>query len=327
MSNIGVDQLGTQMCQYAILYHISRQLGHELVFLKQFMNIGKGVQLFEAFDLPNRVIEESYRLGRNFFQRNHRFIKFMPEPGLNLDSRIENLEESMNYDFIGYFGLYRHWAGSSPEIFELFKFRRAIYHQAFHNIKFIRSHPQSDAELVSVHFRRTDYLTDASLNLKLDYYENALKKFIRGNYKLVVFSDEISFCKSLGIFGGYPVYFSEDHTSCVDLCMMSLCDHHIIANSSFSLWGALLNKNGKKIVVCPRNYIGQIDKKHLFWNGNYYPEEWIAIGNDPEYVERGDTETPGPNSFRRLAHIADLVLHGQWGILRQKLVARFKRYF
>jgi len=58
---------------------------------------------------------------------------------------------------------------------------------------------------------------------------------------------------------------------------MTLCDHNIVANSSFSWWGAYLNNSSEKIVVCPEDYIGPSDKKGQFINKNYYPKDWIAL--------------------------------------------------
>ena len=56
---------------------------------------------------------------------------------------------------------------------------------------------------------------------------------------------------------------------------MSLCDHNIIANSCFSWWGAYLNQNLNKIIVCPNEYAN--DTKVNFMNGKYFPKEWTSI--------------------------------------------------
>ena len=63
----------------------------------------------------------------------------------------------------------------------------------------------------------------------------------------------------------------------VDMYLMTLCDGNIIANSTFSFWGAFLNRHENKKVVCPHDFIGENVKEYLYINGNYYPESWIAI--------------------------------------------------
>jgi hypothetical protein len=59
------------------------------------------------------------------------------------------------------------------------------------------------------------------------------------------------------------------------MCLMTICDHNIIANSSFHWWGAYLNKNSNNKVICPHNYLN--DKRFDYINGNWFPKEWNAI--------------------------------------------------
>jgi hypothetical protein len=61
---------------------------------------------------------------------------------------------------------------------------------------------------------------------------------------------------------------------------MSLCDHHITTNSSYSWWGAYLSKNLNKKIICPTNWIDANKLPGLSWiNGNFFPPTWINIDN------------------------------------------------
>jgi hypothetical protein len=100
-----------------------------------------------------------------------------------------------------------------------------------------------------VHFRRGDYCF-AGVTLTADYYKAAIDIFPK-NYTFVVFSDDINYCKGVAqdFFGERDVIFMEGQSPGIDMCVMSLCDHNITANSTFSLWSAALNTNKNKIVV------------------------------------------------------------------------------
>jgi len=62
----------------------------------------------------------------------------------------------------------------------------------------------------------------------------------------------------------------------VDLCAMSLCHHNIVANSSFSMWGALLNRSRSKKVVCPSRYLKE-DAMIRYINHAWFPDDWICL--------------------------------------------------
>lgn len=132
---------------------------------------------------------------------------------------------------------------------------------------------------VSVHFRRSDYLVMASLNLNLDYYREALQNFDREKYTLLVFSDDIGYCKQLDIFAGWDVYFASHNSAAVDMYLMSKCENHIIANSSFSFWGAFLSKryDNHGLTICPYSFLGSHEDTQNSVNGYWYPDDWKAI--------------------------------------------------
>jgi len=134
---------------------------------------------------------------------------------------------------------------------------------------------------VSLHIRRSDYVTDAATNqthglLSLEYYRRAIS-FILHSFPAAtffVFSDDSPWVKA-NLHIEAPHFFIDHNTyktDYEDLRLMSFCKHHIIANSSFSWWGAWLCRNPDKKVVAPKQWYSiEIDTRDLL------PEDWIKL--------------------------------------------------
>ena len=116
----------------------------------------------------------------------------------------------------------------------------------------------------SLHVRRGDYLKDPDFCgiCDLDYYKKAVETVLSKTKKQVtflVFSNDINWCKEnlADDFAGNEVIYVDWNTgkdSYKDMYLMSQCQANIIANSSFSWWGAYLNESPNKLVVSPLRY-------------------------------------------------------------------------
>jgi len=131
-----------------------------------------------------------------------------------------------------------------------------------------------DGETIGIHVRRGDYLNHPNIHpvCGSDYYQLALNTFKNTHpYDIMVFSDDVEWCKKEF---GPSAYIIENEPDYIDLYMMSKCKHNIIANSSFSWWGAWLNQNPGKTVIAPKRWFGDsasYDKRDLV------PEKWRII--------------------------------------------------
>jgi hypothetical protein len=135
---------------------------------------------------------------------------------------------------------------------------------------------------VSLHIRRGDYVSNPETMethgvLGIDYYLEALN-FIENNVKdpeIFIFSDEISWAKA-NVRSDLPLHFI-DHNGpekdYEDLRLMINCKHHIIANSSFSWWGAWLGKNEGNLIVAPAKWF---NTKCCNYD-DLFPAEWLII--------------------------------------------------
>ena len=131
-------------------------------------------------------------------------------------------------------------------------------------------------EITALHVRRGDYLksSDNYAVCSFPYFRNAIRH-IGQNKRYLVFSDDIAWCKKK--FIGDNFIFSEGETAIVDLYMQSFCTNNIISNSSFSWWGAWLNKNPGKIVIAPEPWFGVA--YHDKSTKDLIPESWIRMKN------------------------------------------------
>ena len=135
---------------------------------------------------------------------------------------------------------------------------------------------------VSVHVRRGDYLEDEKINsvhgiLNNLYYYSSIELIttLVGEPHLFFFSDDIDWVKN-NFYLQFPHTFIDKdflNKDSKDMWLMTQCKHNIIANSSFSWWGAWLNKNQDKIVIAPKNWF-QNPKMN---SDNIVPENWVRL--------------------------------------------------
>ena len=130
---------------------------------------------------------------------------------------------------------------------------------------------------VSLHVRRGDYISDQHTNnvhgvCGLDYYKRAIKHMVEHTNEPVfyIFSDDIVWCKKNFDFLDENVFVDATKSTIDDLELMKNCKHNIIANSSFSWWGAWLNNSDKQIVISPLHWV-----KNNPNNFKWVPDTWL----------------------------------------------------
>lgn len=140
----------------------------------------------------------------------------------------------------------------------------------------------SECESISLHVRRGDYVSNPLFNevhgiCPLDYYHAAIKLLVEKveNPHFFVFSDDLEWTKE-NLKLDYPAAYMDhngEEKDYEDLHLMSLCKHHIIANSSFSWWGAWLCSNPNKVVIAPKKWFNDQAKD----SDDIVPSSWRRI--------------------------------------------------
>jgi hypothetical protein len=194
--------------------------------------------------------------------------KIYSEPGFHYNK----IPYEQNLMLDGYFQSEKYFSHRRKEILALFSItdyveeRLKIYED---------SGIVGSDEFVAVHIRRGDYvgLSDAHKNLaeSSDYYSTAFKRF--SDKKKVFFSDDIEWCRRY--FGSDNVFIPGSEADVVEMFLFSRIKNKIIANSSFSWWGAWLGDNSSTVTVAPKTWFGP-GNSHLITD-DVIPLSWEKV--------------------------------------------------
>ena len=285
-----IGGLGNQMFQYAAGRARSLNLS---VPLKLDTRDFSGYQLHQGFEL-NRVFNcnaeiaagidlaktldwQRSKFAQRFLRRPQfkclRHKSYVVEPHFNYWSGISQLKDNIYLD--GYWQSEQYFIEFADKIRTEFTFKLPV------SLKNKEISTQiSNINAVSLHIRRGDYVSNAKNayigTCSLDYYRAAIAKInsIVDKPIFYVFSDDFNWAKNNLILDSKSVFISHNtgKESYNDMRLISLCKHHIIANSSFSWWGAWLNRNAEKIVIAPKQWFaGDMNDVDLV------PSNWLKM--------------------------------------------------
>ncbi|ATZ80616.1 alpha-1,2-fucosyltransferase [Bodo saltans virus] len=265
--------LGNQLFQIAALYSTATEYN----MIPIVKDIKSSQSVFE-----NRPVYFSSILKKikNIHPHYYESIKFEIKKEKNYKYELINIDKNdKSYQLEGYYQSYKYFEKYRNVILELFDMGNEIEEKIKSEFKKI----SNNTITISIHVRRGDYLklSDYHLNLPLSYYKTAIDYMNADDVTFLIFSDDIEWCKenfkgvnNIFITGNYGIDFLPEEV--VQLKFMSLCNHNVIANSSFSWWGAWLNKNEDKVIIAPKKWFSKddIDTSDLL------PEEWKKISVD-----------------------------------------------
>jgi hypothetical protein len=291
-------RLGNQMFQYAVGRSISARLGTELIldssWLDEMRATGRSIKLeLDVFglDVPVRPVWESARLPNpsrliHALQRLHpsrrRFASTIVEgPTYAFEPAVLTAPDDVYLD--GYWQSERYFVEHEELIRSHFTFPRLS--------------PESEriadeirrGTAVSVHVRRGDYASSPRQRkvhgvLGASYYTRAAAAVAGGveSLRLFVFSDDPAWCRANLVFRQPTTVVERSlprDRAWEDMRLLSLCDHHVVANSSFGWWGAWLNPSPTKVVVAPAPWVLAPDDG----DEARVPSAWIRIPRDDAY--------------------------------------------
>jgi len=243
-NNIGnLGRLANQMFQYASLKGIACHRGYQFIIPpREVFGTNDGnvqnsdVILYDVFKLEEN---NDIKISNNqiLAERQHHF-----------DEKLFN-QCPDNVDLFGYYQTEKYFKHIEDEIRKDFSFNSELLDSCKSFIDQI-----TDSEIISLHVRRGDYVVNPNHPIQtVEFYKKALEK-LPEDIPVIVFSDDFNWCSKQEVFSTDRFMISENNSTDADLCLMSLCDYHIIANSSFSWWGAWLAKS--KQVYAPKNWFG-----------------------------------------------------------------------
>lgn len=261
--------LGNQMFQYALYRKLSTIYKDVKIDISEYMihNDHNGYELERVFGVKAKIAtkEEVKKLT----SKKNNYYK---EKKFSYDEEVLNIDGDVYYE--GLWQTEKYFKNIEGIIRNDFKFSSPLTGKNLEIANMIK-----ERQAVSIHVRRGDYLnSEVHRNVcSLKYYIKAVNYFKNklNNPVFFIFSDDIKWSKNNIIIDKNTIYvdWNKGEYSYKDMQLMSLCKHNIIANSTFSWWGAWLNNNPGKIVIAPSKWFNYtwIDTRDII------PEKWIKV--------------------------------------------------
>jgi hypothetical protein len=289
-----IGGLGNQMFQYAFGYATSKENNMKLKLdvsgfnayeLRDYeldlFNVEENAELKSKYDFllnklngknntllnkaTRKVLRGLLRLTKFYYQEKEEFV---------FDKEVFNIRTDTY--FYGYWQNQKYFKKYRKELLEVFTLKN-IHPQTYeYQQKIIQS------ESVSLHIRRGDYVTDAYTNsvhgaCDIEYYKKAVMEFLKSKEHMhfFIFSDDLDWARDNLDFIDNKTFVAlevdtPDHE---EMYLMSQCKHNIIANSSFSWWGAWLNQGSNKKVIAPKKWF----KDSMLNADDLIPSEWVGL--------------------------------------------------
>jgi len=273
--------LGNQMFQYAVGRTLSLKNKDVLKFdLSWFDDTGDDINRPFKLSVFNIDINEAdkERVNKIVPGRIRRILglydhkEYIKEKHFNFDEDVINLKGGVYLD--GYWQSWKYFSDVEDVIKEDFTLKNGFGEESNKIADIIKNNNS-----VSLHVRRGDYVQNVKTNAyhgtcSMEYYKKAIE-YIKnkvGDIKLFIFSDDIAWAKEQELFKGSVFVSRSEIKDYEEMILMSLCEHNIVANSSFSWWGAWLNRNNNKIVIAPKRWFN-IPKD----TSDLIPNDWVRV--------------------------------------------------
>jgi len=218
-------QLGNQMFQFASIKGIAQNRGYDMCIPDHDEKFNDGIgnilriELDDAFDIQ--------------CQRSTINWRTLQEESFHFDETLFNNCPD-NLSLYGFFQTEKYFKHIEDTIRRDFIFKKRIRDECKEIVEEV-----FDQDPIALHIRRGDFLINSGNhhNLSIDWYEKALKKF-DPDKEVIIFSDDIFWASAQELFKPDRFIISDGNSSYHDMFMMTQCSDFIIANSTFSWWGA-----------------------------------------------------------------------------------------
>lgn len=280
--------IGNQMFQYALKRKfdvVSSCRNYIDLSFYDTRNVHQGYELEKVFGICDSdkylgsikaPSEQKALLYKLLYKMNKRMLitsKYAMEILIDFYSGYKK-HDAEYYYFDGYWQSEDYFSDIQDEIRSIFTFNEFSEKENLELLDRIKG-----KQTVALHVRRGDFLKSSKFVClgETDYYTKAITYISNriNNPVFVVISDDINWCKVSLELDDNTIFvdWNKGSQSYRDMQIMTVCDHCIVANSSFSWWGAWLNSNPNKIVVAPEKfYVGTArNEAHLI------PEKWVKI--------------------------------------------------